>query len=77
MYIDHIILGLFSSLLYRESVVSECEGKIQELKETISQLNLEKTELVTKVISMRVLIAVSIDLITSPPRVTTKVHMDG
>ena len=40
---------VFLILYYRESVVSECEVKIQELKDTISQLNLEKTELVTKV----------------------------
>ena len=35
--------------VHRDLVVSERDGKIQELKDTISQLNLERTELITKV----------------------------
>ena len=36
----------------RDLVVAERDGKIQELKDTISQLNLERTELITKVTYM-------------------------
>ena len=35
--------------LTRESQVKELEGEVQELKNNISQLQLERTELITKV----------------------------
>ena len=48
-----VVISVGSTFLYyvmcRDLVVSERDGRIQELKDTISQLNLERTELITKV----------------------------